>query len=635
MNLVEKVNDSFFKKSLKGVKRFALPFLVSSVLLMGCGKKGDEAPTSPNVNQTPTVEIISGPTGTIYENEATFSWQGYDNDGEVVGYDYKLPPKINDYDYTIFNSLNFIFLDDGEDYTLYVKAKDDDGAYSSSATRSFSVDLGDPAGSSGTTNSNGDVNLNVNNNNFTVHVSTLGGSNLSNVLVTGDYYGSGLYEFLAEKSNYYSNVNYHGDYGALSNKGGRSLDDLINISMKNKTSNAHYKQERDAPYMANNPRLDFIGTATLGDLANFYQEHDALFEDVSFLEFVNVLSGTPDPLTFALEMNQFRIEFINNISNVNSVINDIASYFGGGFDEDVLYYDFYLHKTLNILTHCQNTQELCTVKGVVDYNSIPISGAYVSILSGPITSESDYTNSSGEYILKFLTEGTYNFKASYNSYEDLKNQFVAYSHPPYYLPTTVNFDIESQQQQIITIQPGPNDGKDAYVMLQVMTSGDTLHTNENYGDENAFNVTDYYNPFASWTTIMKERSFFQFTIPSYIEDVVNATLCMQGVSSDLINVQVRRVMDYWGESTITWNNQPSYTSYVYDNKNAPYPADWTYFDVTDLVQKWIDGVYPNYGFALTTPQPGSWNQYFSYWGSTSDWVYDPSITPKLEIIYEE
>ncbi|MFO7800296.1 MAG: hypothetical protein R6V22_11015, partial [Rhodohalobacter sp.] len=41
-------------------------------------------------NQSPTIEITGGPTGTIDYNDVTFTWSGNDPDGEVQGYYYGL-----------------------------------------------------------------------------------------------------------------------------------------------------------------------------------------------------------------------------------------------------------------------------------------------------------------------------------------------------------------------------------------------------------------------------------------------------------------------------------------------------------------------------------------------------------------
>ncbi|MCB2206650.1 MAG: hypothetical protein KQH67_00005, partial [Bacteroidetes bacterium] len=40
-------------------------------------------------NNPPTIAITSGPSGTIDYDDVTFTWQGYDSDGSVSGYEYE------------------------------------------------------------------------------------------------------------------------------------------------------------------------------------------------------------------------------------------------------------------------------------------------------------------------------------------------------------------------------------------------------------------------------------------------------------------------------------------------------------------------------------------------------------------
>ncbi len=88
-------------------------------------------------NKSPTATIISGPSGTINERSATFSWQGADPDGSVIGYYYALdnPAPSN---WTTGTTANFNNLAFGS-HTFYVKAKDNDGEYSNVASQSFRI----------------------------------------------------------------------------------------------------------------------------------------------------------------------------------------------------------------------------------------------------------------------------------------------------------------------------------------------------------------------------------------------------------------------------------------------------------------------------------------------------------------
>jgi len=90
---------------------------------------------APVVNQPPTVEITDGPTGTIDYNDVTFTWSGSDSDGEVSGYYYGLDNASPDI-WTTETTHTFNDVSEGN-HTFYVQAKDNDGATSSAASRSF------------------------------------------------------------------------------------------------------------------------------------------------------------------------------------------------------------------------------------------------------------------------------------------------------------------------------------------------------------------------------------------------------------------------------------------------------------------------------------------------------------------
>ena len=91
---------------------------------------------TPAENQPPTVQITSGPSGTIDYDDVTFTWNGNDPDGEVTGYYYGLDNPTPD-TWTTETSHTFNNVSEGN-HTFYVQAKDDKGATSSVISRSFS-----------------------------------------------------------------------------------------------------------------------------------------------------------------------------------------------------------------------------------------------------------------------------------------------------------------------------------------------------------------------------------------------------------------------------------------------------------------------------------------------------------------
>jgi len=90
-------------------------------------------------NSPPTVEITSGPSGTIDYNNVTFTWIGSDPDGEVTGYYYGLDdPTPENWTTEINHTFNNV--SEGN-HIFYVQAKDNMGAISSVISRSFTYML--------------------------------------------------------------------------------------------------------------------------------------------------------------------------------------------------------------------------------------------------------------------------------------------------------------------------------------------------------------------------------------------------------------------------------------------------------------------------------------------------------------
>ena len=86
-------------------------------------------------NQPPSVQITSGPSGTIDYNDVTFTWSGNDPDGEVTGYYYELDDPTPE-NWTTETNHTFNSVSEGN-HTFYVQAKDNMGATSSVISRSF------------------------------------------------------------------------------------------------------------------------------------------------------------------------------------------------------------------------------------------------------------------------------------------------------------------------------------------------------------------------------------------------------------------------------------------------------------------------------------------------------------------
>lgn len=152
-------------------------------------------------------------------------------------------------------------------------------------------------------------------------------------------------------------------------------------------------------------------------------------------------------------------------------------------------------------------------------------------------------------------------------------------------------------QETIILQPGPSEGKDA--MAQ------TIYPTLNMGDENNFIA-------AAWTyqgVFGITRSFLSFDLScvpagtiiseARLDLYFNPTSGHEG-HSGLNESYLRRITESWEETTLTWNNQPGYTTMnqVFLPPSQTPEQDFTDIDVTELVKDMI--LYPeeSHGFVL-------------------------------------
>ena len=175
-------------------------------------------------------------------------------------------------------------------------------------------------------------------------------------------------------------------------------------------------------------------------------------------------------------------------------------------------------------------------------------------------------------------------------------------------------------EQTITIQPGP-EGKDSSIS--------SLHPDENYGD--GPNLSMSYREVARIY-----RAYIQFDLGDLPDGAVILSATLQlyrwglgGLPSSYVGAY--RLKGPWQENTITWNTRcgydlmPEYIRFV-DS------FGWISWDITDLVQRWLDGDSMNYGVCLRAIDEAtalSSNECYS-----SDEITHPTWCPKLEITYQ-
>lgn len=125
---------------------------------------------------------------------------------------------------------------------------------------------------------------------------------------------------------------------------------------------------------------------------------------------------------------------------------------------------------------------------------------------------------------------------------------------------------------------------------------------------------EYLQVFADWAHPGAENpsyTLIRFDLAPYMGKVVDeAELRLYIIPTSFQNpgpgnVDIYRIDDGWDENIVTWNNMPP------DNPHPtvtvplpPHPDEWFVVPVTDFVQVWVDGVFPNHGFYLSIPNQG-------------------------------
>lgn len=129
-------------------------------------------------------------------------------------------------------------------------------------------------------------------------------------------------------------------------------------------------------------------------------------------------------------------------------------------------------------------------------------------------------------------------------------------------------------------------------------------------------------------------SFIEFDLATVPTDstVVSANLHLFNQSStNSNNGKLFRVTEFWNEADPSDTSSPAAVDFGMSYQSVPNTGWWT-VDVTDVVNNWHDGTYPNYGFKML----GEFNccNHVKHFHS-SDYLGDPSLRPKLIVDFTE
>ena len=246
---------------------------------------------------------------------------------------------------------------------------------------------------------------------------------------------------------------------------------------------------------------------------------------------------------------------------------------------------------------------------------------YISVDSSPtgavVYLDGEDTGNITPYVLANVEPGDHTVKLVMYHYE-YREQAVNVKADE---TTYVNWSLTYAPEQTLTMQPGPSEGKDAYV-------------NDATADTNSGNDVDLI---AGSKTIGICRSYFQFDLNSLPDDAVilNAWLGVYyyyRITPVSTSIGAYLVTDEWSETNITWNNQPSFSKpSEYSNLVDASPTySFLYWYIDDIARGWWDGSIPNYGVMLRAVSESSYDSWKIFY--SSDWT-DTNQRPKLVIHY--
>lgn len=158
------------------------------------------------------------------------------------------------------------------------------------------------------------------------------------------------------------------------------------------------------------------------------------------------------------------------------------------------------------------------------------------------------------------------------------------------------------------------------------------HATENYGTEPRMGAG--YDDLVDHDLI--QRALLRFDTSTFLPSgttIHQATLklYMDSYCDALTSTfQVYRIAEDWSELTATWNNQPSLGE-SYASTPIPMTFGWYSFNVTDLVQAWVDGAQPEYGIMIRGPESPPYACAFREFRTKGGGGY--TTAPELEVDY--
>lgn len=502
----------------------------------------------------------------------------------------------------------------------------------------------------GYTNDYGDLELNVEGKRFDFKIMGEHWEGLEGIVVDGANYGSGIYGFSFEdfSYNHFSGVLYY-DINNTNMPSRYDSISIIDVFSINKFLNEVRGRDYEISYLdttdtyiyrlSDNPRLTFKETNTIDDLRSIYMRYDIINQNISFLEFLTNNSGSP-AMGVALKAAKFRQYIVENLNNYNDMVSSFVDLFGVNVEFEALYIDVWQNR-LNVITHAPSEEEFVTLKGFVynRENNIRINRAGVEVIGG-LTDTTLFTNSSGEYILKFLREGDYFFRVNADDFNTTQQNnhltFYGYAHPQC---NHINFGLTPEVTEptldTLIIPLYPDDVDDAMVLLNETYSSSGYfrqNDNDNFGNVANFDVSNTDNFQEDPRYLFTSRFFIKPHNLHFDSNTISIYLGLwaRNYYVPQMTIQVLRSSNVFNENTLAWNNQPGLGSVITTLTPTNQSFGRVYFDITSFARGVYNGNYSNYGLVFKDVNEEENRVYRVFDGYTSE-MRDERV-PSLMVI---
>ncbi len=162
-------------------------------------------------------------------------------------------------------------------------------------------------------------------------------------------------------------------------------------------------------------------------------------------------------------------------------------------------------------------------------------------------------------------------------------------------------------EHTIIIQPGSEERKDSFVQSK--------YPGSNFGTATYAMIGNDFGP-----TII--RTYLQFNLSALPKNISITAAHLMVYQYYYFypldfDIAVHRITSIWEENTITWDHQPNYNLLSEDYICVTNDNDdtWLSWDITSLVQDWLEESIPNYGVVLQDTDEDSVYHHIRCWTS--------------------